>query len=671
MSFLLNNKKIELNNMSNFNKNNIKKMDLQKLSKLELFKKCEELGIKTIKSINKNKLINLINENLNEVTLKIENIDDYVKINVNDNDTQEENILDCKNSNEIDLILSCDLPNDIINTSAKLIKVDNSKLINQINQLFHNKGVKQENRFNLLLELLDKNKNNIRDENFDDVLTLINSLDYTNCELIQEIFMKIGSNYTKFNLDQFYTPITISKFISNFMEIGEDKYAIDPAGGTGDLLLFYKGNKTIWDIDENALKLCKFNYDLNKQSNYNLVCKNSLENYEDGESFYSYSVMNPPFGSNTVITDKNILNKFELGRGKIRQEIGILFLELGLKLLKEDGILFIIVPAGYVGNGNRTCSEMRNLILKNRLIASILLPENTFKRSGTGVNTYLLIIQKKTFIENPYDILIYNVNNIGYNLTKKETPLKYKIIRETGEIILNPNGIPILDNDLYDLHSLLCSFINKNVILGIKTLNVEFDCEYEYVNKDNLISNILDIKRYLNSYLDIVNYLKSIDAVSLISLCKIIATPTKINKNKLYKYIDISEINSPLYGYKLMYGWELPSRAKYTLQKYDILVSKLEGTMSYCVILDDDENYIATNGVSVIRANNQNSLYILISNIMSVNFRCQHNAHLTGSIMASLSDDNMREFLIDNTTIDVDITKKILETIETLQRLRM
>ena len=56
---------------------------------------------------------------------------------------------------------------------------------------------------------------------------------------------------------------------------------------------------------------------------------------------------------------------------------------------------------------------------------------------------------------------------------------------------------------------------------------------------------------------------------------------------------------------------------------------------------------------------------------MSVNFRCQHNAHLTGSIMASLSDDNMREFLIDNTTIDVDITKKILETIETLQRLRM
>ena len=120
-----------------------------------------------------------------------------------------------------------------------------------------------------------------------------------------------------------------------------------------------------------------------------------------------------------------------------------------------------------------------------------------------------------------------------------------------------------------------------------------------------------------------------------------------------------------------MYGWDLPSRAKYTLKKYDILVSKLEGTMSYCIILDDTDNYIATNGVSVIRPNDLTALYILISNIMSSTFRCQHKAYLTGSIMASLSDDNIGEFLIDNKTINFDSTKKILETLETLQRLRL
>lgn len=548
--------------------------------------------------------------------------------------------------------------------------MDNSKLINQINQLFHNKGVKQEERFNLLMVLLEKNKNNIQDEKFNDILTLINILDYSNCDLIQEIFMTIGSKYTKFNLDQFYTPLTVSKFISQLMETGADKNAIDPAGGTGDLLLFYKGNKTVWDIDENALKLCKFNYDLNKQSNYNLVCKNSLENFEESESSYSYSVMNPPFGSNTVVTDKSILEKFELGKGKKKQEIGILFLELGLKLLKDNGVLFIIVPAGYVGNRNKICSEMRDLILKNRLIASISLPENTFKRSGTGVNTYLLIIQKKSVpVQQTYNILISNINNIGYNLTKKETPLKYKIIKETGEPLIDHNNKPILDNEFDDLYVSMCSFINDKSILGLKTLNIE--SEYEYIDTDSLTLNILDIKRYLQSYLDVVDNLKSKSAVSLKSLCKIITTTTKIEKKKLYKYIDISEINSPLYGYKSLYGWELPSRAKYTLKKYDILVSKLEGTMSYCVILDDNDNYIATNGVSVIRPNNLNALYVLFSNIMSSTFRCQHNAYLTGSIMASLFDEDIGEFLIDNKTVDVDTTKKILETLETLQRLRV
>jgi type I restriction-modification system DNA methylase subunit len=549
--------------------------------------------------------------------------------------------------------------------------MDNSKLINQINQLFHNKGVKQEERFSLLINLLENNNKNtsIKEEKFDDIMTLINSLDYTNCDLIQEIFMTIGSKYTKFNLDQFYTPLTIAKFISLFMETSCDNKAIDPAGGTGDLLLFYKGNKTVWDIDENALKLCKFNYNLNKQTNYNLVCKNSLESYEDSESMYSYSVMNPPFGSNTIVTDEKILNKFELGKGKKKQEIGILFLELGLKLLKENGVLFIIVPAGYVGNRNKTCSEMRDLILKNRLIASISLPENTFKRSGTGVNTYLLIIQKKTVsTKKPYNILISNVNNIGYNLTKKETPLKYRIVKETGEVIIDHKRKPILDNDLDDLYVSLSSFVNDNSLLGIKTLNIE--SEYEYIDTNSLTLNILDIKRYLQSYLNVTDNLKLLGAVSLKSLCKIVTTPTKIEKTKSYKYIDISEINSPLYGYKSLYGWELPSRAKYTLKKYDILVSKLEGTMSYCVILDDNKNYIATNGVSAIRPNDLNALYILISNIMSSSFRCQHNAYLTGSIMASLSDDDIGEFLIDNKTVDIDTTKKILETLETLQRLR-
>ena len=548
--------------------------------------------------------------------------------------------------------------------------MDNSKIINQINQLFHNKGVKQEERFNLLIELLEKNKNGIVNEKYQDIIQLINSLDYNNNDLIQEIFMSIGSKYTKYNLDQFYTPLTVSKFINSLMSVGPTYNAIDPAGGTGDLLLYYNGNKTIWDIDENALKLCKFNYELNKQQNYNLVLKNSLENFEENECQYFYSVMNPPFGSNTIITDEKILNKFELGKNKKKQEIGILFLELGLKLLKNDGILFIIVPAGYVGNSNKVCSELRNLILKNRLVASISLPENTFKRSGTGVNTYLLIIQKKMAeTTEPYNIFISKINNIGYNLTKKNTPVKYKIIKETGELVVDKNNKPILDNELEeDIYEKISSFSKDN---NLKSLNIQkINSDYEYIESNKLTLNIFDVKRYLQSYLTVINTLKSINATQVKKLGKIINSTTKIDKTKKYKYIDISEINSPFYSYKELYGWELPSRAKYTVKKNDILVSKLEGTMSYCVILEEDNSYIATNGVTVIRPNNLDSLYILFSNIMNKNFVLQHTAYLTGSIMASLADTDIEEFLIDDKNIDFESTKKILDTLESLQKLR-
>ena len=81
MSFLLNNKKIELNNITNINCN-IKEMNLTKLTKPELLAKCEENGIKKCKSKNKEELINLLENKpveKNKIALIIED-DDIEKI---------------------------------------------------------------------------------------------------------------------------------------------------------------------------------------------------------------------------------------------------------------------------------------------------------------------------------------------------------------------------------------------------------------------------------------------------------------------------------------------------------------------------------------------------------------------------------------------------------------
>ena len=81
MSFLLNNKKIELNNMTDIN-SNIKGMNLTKLTKQELLAKCEENGFKKCKSKNKEELINLLENKLvekNKIKLIIEDDEEEIK----------------------------------------------------------------------------------------------------------------------------------------------------------------------------------------------------------------------------------------------------------------------------------------------------------------------------------------------------------------------------------------------------------------------------------------------------------------------------------------------------------------------------------------------------------------------------------------------------------------
>jgi DNA adenine methylase len=117
MSFLLDNKKIELNNMTDISSNItyiIEEMELTKLSKTALLEKCEELGIKKCKSKNKDKLIGLINvktEAMKKVELIIED------------DTQE------KTNDNISKIL--------MDVSKEDDKISNTIITNKSNEIKH------------------------------------------------------------------------------------------------------------------------------------------------------------------------------------------------------------------------------------------------------------------------------------------------------------------------------------------------------------------------------------------------------------------------------------------------------------------------------------------------------------------------------------------------------
>ena len=124
MSFLLDNKKIELDYMSDISSNItciIEKMELTKLSKTELLEKCEELGIKKCKSKNKGELIDLINtktQNIKTQSKKVELIieDDDVIVQGTNSEQPSYLLENYKTTNEI-------IQTNLENSNDKILKV--------------------------------------------------------------------------------------------------------------------------------------------------------------------------------------------------------------------------------------------------------------------------------------------------------------------------------------------------------------------------------------------------------------------------------------------------------------------------------------------------------------------------------------------------------------------
>lgn len=548
---------------------------------------------------------------------------------------------------------------------SKLIK-NQKNYINVCDQLLHNKGINKMERLGILKEIIN-NLDNVELVNsvsneiaenlvkiIEDVLKLL-----PKSEISQQLFMHFGTKYIKKDLDQFYTPVTISSFINRL--VYPNKSYIDPAAGTGDLLIEIDGKPTLWEISRPAIEMAELNYKMSYKD-VEILETDSLE--QEIREKYSYCVINPPFGSNTVTDDKDILKRYSLGKDRERQELGILFLELGLKLLEDGGILFAIVPGGYLGNS--TTKYVREYLVENSRIISILkLPNGTFSRSGTGVSTYLIIVKKEKVIDKNYDIHISEIENIGYELSKKNTPVKFKI-KENGEYVIENNKL-VIDDDLIRLADEIRAFAEDKNVDGIRHGNSGEEI-YDKCNIMEIVDNnyVMETGRYVKRYKDVLNVLNEYRTCKISDLCKNDNFGFKIDKDEMYRYVDIASVNTPLYKYKKIKGKDLPSRAKMLAIRDDIVISRLRGNISYAVILED--NVVVTNGMCILRAKDKTKMYRLLANIATEEFRVQHQAYTTGSIMESVSDEDILNIIVRK---DIDHKKylRIYNAIRTLHEL--
>ena len=159
---------------------------------------------------------------------------------------------------------------------------------------------------------------------------------------------------------------------------------------------------------------------------------------------------NPPFGSDIPITDKNILQRYELAHNWKKMEDGsfsntgnlqssvapeVLFVERCIRWVKPGGRLGLVLPDGILGNPGD--EYIRWWIMQNAyVLASVDLPVETFiVEANVNILTSLLLLKRKTEVER---------NLEGFS----QTPYEYPVFMAVAEKV----GFDRRGNTLYKRH---------------------------------------------------------------------------------------------------------------------------------------------------------------------------------------------------------------------------
>ena len=527
-------------------------------------------------------------------------------------------------------------------------------VLSKLNQHYHNKGIDTKTRYTLLKRVFQYY---ILHESYEgceadpEVIALLKTVDLRTGDAVQAFFMKFGETFLHRSLDQFYTPCTVSEFLGSLFSPCDS--VLEPASGSGDLIVNVEAQSFhCYDKSADAIELAQLNLLLHGIAPTRCRFDTLDTLLRRAEPTFPLVITNPPFGVKTVEKRKTILDQYRYGQGRASQQLGILFLEQSLAYLQPDGILAIIIPTGYLTNQTEQFVR-EDLLTRYRILGVFLLPDGTFKRSGTGVDTSLLIIQN-SFVPptEDYRIFVESIGAIGIQTNKKDTPPLYKKDPASGATLLDAAGGPLRDNTLPNSAQRFLTFVSVRDSLGFRAPAVK-DTAYATASRNELLQGgaTMNMKVYMRDFIEIQKAIRSRGHFTLASIItKVKKGKKKIVKDAEHVYLDISEIQRGSYSRSnLLRGWELPNRATYTVEPNDILLSKLKGTPSFCMISDsaaDSQKIIATNGVFRLRIANEVARLTVFRYLYRKEFTDQFNAYTAGSIMANIKETDLLNHIV-------------------------
>lgn len=322
---------------------------------------------------------------------------------------------------------------------------------------------------------------------------------------------------------EFFTPYPIVELAVKMLDLKDNEKFIDPACGSGGFLVrgmnyikekFIRDNPhrkdeannflkeyahayiSGIDINPDLAKVCKMHMVLYDDGHTGIFAANSLDNFNNilkiaqtmgvpraiqpQPDTFQVLMTNPPFGTKGKVTDKRILENFDLGYKWKKEKDGtwkktdtlldgqvpdILFIERSLQLLADHGRMAIVLPNGDLNNSS--LEYVREYIKQNaRILAVVSLPVGTFMSAGSNPQPSVLFLEKLSPKEaeklnnKDYPIFMAIAEKIGYDLKTKTAPTIYKK-DEKGELIRDKEGNPIVDSDIPDIIDVFDRFKKK------------------------------------------------------------------------------------------------------------------------------------------------------------------------------------------------------------------
>ena len=330
-----------------------------------------------------------------------------------------------------------------------------------------------------------------------------------------------------------------------------------------------------------------------------------------------------------------------------------------LKLLKKGDMLFVRVGEG-VGNSSIVTENYSKNAFSDNILKLEIKEINPFFCSvffnSTIGQTYFKRVFKGTARslisqENFKDIFIPVFNDFFQNLIQS-------LIEKSQEFIKKSKFLYSQAEQLLLSELELLNWKPKHELAFVKNFSDtqkagRIDAEYFQPKYDEVIEMI---KKYKGGYDELRGLVKIKDKNF---------TP---KDNETYKYIELSNIssNGGIDGYMENFGNELPSRARRKVQKDDIIISSIEGSLeSIALITENWTNSLCSTGFFVVNPDQINPETFLVLMKTKIG-QLQLKRGCKGTILTAIGKDELLNITLPK--IDSDIQIKIKDKIIEMYR---